>query len=313
MNQTEIATKTKKLLQVLCVLALCGSSSGFAQDEASNEATRADDTANLQALESYWTTDRMAEATPVPMPELSEEDFNRLFGAGAQAFDEKDADVVSEPSVSEGVAGNPVRANVNAFPYRTGGKLFFTLKGSNYTCSATFVSRDVLLTAAHCVRATDGTWATRVLFRRAYSNGGGQSVGYRCLGTKYGWVAGGSNRWKWDYAFIKTSSNSSAGHIGLRTGIPYNSWESTGYPGNFGGGAYMYKVDGRKGRVANGVVEMLDNPMTFGSSGGSWIGAGRYAIGVNSHIYRNRPGRMYGPIFDSNFAGLYTFVNNGCR
>lgn len=291
------------LIQICCHNA-------FAQEAETNERNNVDEPIGIYSLDTFWTIEQANRAVPYPIPELSEEEYLDIFGD--EAFKEDDTDVIVDMSNPE-EARNPTRANINISPYKSGGKLFFTLKGNNYSCSATFVSPTVLLTAAHCVRDADGTWATNVLFRRAYSNGGGQSVGNICFGTKGGWVTGGSNRYKWDYAFIKTSSNSAGGNIGLRTGIPYASWESTGYPGNYGSGQYMYKVTGRKGRVANGVVEMLDNPMTYGSSGGAWIGGSRYGISVNSHLYTNRPGRIYGPLFDGNVSNLYNYVNNNCR
>lgn len=75
----------------------------------------------------------------------------------------------------------------------------------------------------------------------------------------------------------------------------------------------MHSVFGTLGGVANGVVEMNGNPMTQGSSGGPFVGAGKFAFSNVSHGVRNRPGRVYGPLFDRETLNLFNFVNNGCR
>lgn len=246
-----------------------------------------------------------------PIPEVSTDDFKSL-GFDAENLDE----TIIEPMLpEETLARQAVPADVSKFPYSAGGALFFKRNNKNYRCSAQFTADPtVLLTAAHCVRDTgSGTWNSRTVFYRAYEGGTGDFYSTQCIGTKQGWVSG-SNKYKWDYAFIKVVGSSRRGGVlGYKTGTPYSRFESIGYAGNCGGGKSMYKASGRKGSVSDGIVQMLDNPCTFGHSGGAWIGANRYAIGTNSFIYRNRPNEMYGPVFDGNTTNLFNYVKRGCR
>ena len=111
--------------------------------------------------------------------------------------------------------------------------------------------------------------------------------------------------------------------MGLRTGIPYSSWTSIGYPGNYGNAQYMYQVIGTKGTVSNNIVQMVGNPMGHGSSGGAWIGDlstsynpnANFAIGLNSFGHKGEPNNMYGPLFDGNTFNLYQYVaaDQGCK
>ncbi|SJN55197.1 hypothetical protein VR7878_01123 [Vibrio ruber DSM 16370] len=279
----------------------------FAQDDVNESESFQVSEKQINTAVEYWTPEAMENAVPYPTPEISEEEFKAL-----QEFPIEDAPeqiIGEEPEI----LGTPSRADVRSSPYNKGGKLYFTLNGNNYSCSAQFVgSTSVVMTAAHCVRATSGAWASNVVFRRAYSNGGGQVVGTRCLSTKSGWVNGGNGRYKWDYSFIKTNANSNAGYMRLKTGIPYSQLVSIGYPSNYGSGKYMYKVTGTKGQITGGVVEMRGNPMRSGNSGGAWLGS-NYAVGLNSFHYRGNNSDEWGPYFDSNTANLYQFASNGCK
>lgn len=81
----------------------------------------------------------------------------------------------------------------------------------------------------------------------------------------------------------------------------------------------MYKVEGSKGKVANGLVEMKDNPFGHGASGGAWIGeltiphvGVNYAIGLNSHS-NHGDNSLYSPYFDATTFNLFKRVESGCR
>lgn len=68
----------------------------------------------------------------------------------------------------------PAAANT-VYPYRTVGKLFFTIPGQgNFACSAATISNRIVLTAGHCVHSgTNGNsgFYTNFLFVPAFSNG----------------------------------------------------------------------------------------------------------------------------------------------
>ena len=288
---------------------------------------------SAREIEEYWTEERMENAIPMPNPEISEEEFQRLINTPQEEESKSQEESKSvESSVGESevmvyTAGVPTRANVNQHPFRTGGKFFFTKPdGYDYVCSAEFVgSSRVIMTAAHCLRSKDtGEWYSDFLFRRAYENGGGQAVVSKCPTVWSDWVVGSDKpdyywNWKRDYGFLYAERDSSGGWLGLRTLIPYSTWTAIGYPSNYGSNKYMYKVDGSKGTVENGIVEMKDNPMRSGNGGGAWIGdlkphaGGNYAIGLNS-FHRSDPTSEFGPYFDSNTFSLFEYAaKNPCK
>lgn len=289
----------------ICVLLMTFISIVYAADAAPLETVKQGVSLTLigeQAVEHYWTEEKMKKAMPFPSPQIS--------GTAAKKLDQENSVPLTAQEAK--VFGRPSRANVNKYPYKTGGKLFFTLKGRDYSCSAQFVgSSRVLMTAAHCVRATNGRWATNVIFKRAYANGGGQKFRAQCLATFNNWVTGGDSDWRWDYAFIKTHKASTTGWLGLTTQIPYKQFQAIGYPRNYGATKYMYKVAGKRGKITDGVVQMRGNPMREGSSGGAWL-KGSYAIGLNSFYIRGNRTNMWGPYFDNNTLDLYHFAKNGC-
>lgn len=267
-----------------------------------------------EALSLQLPEEVVAAVPPIAMPELGEAEFE-AFQTTLEALAEPNSSSVIEPYLPEGSptpTGTPYRPNLTVNPYKLGGKLIMTFSGGRSSCTATFVgATDVLLTAAHCIyNRTSKEWVKDVAFFRAYDNGGGQLFDWICVGKFQGWES--NNPYPWDYAFIKLRSHG-PGALGIKLGVPYTSFESIGYPVNYGNNQYMYAVTGNRGSIGNNIVQMLGNPMTYGASGGSWFGEGRYAIGTNSHIYTNAPGNMYGPLFNANTITLFNYVNNGCR
>lgn len=62
----------------------------------------------------------------------------------------------------------------DAYPWRATGKLFFTIAGDSYVCSASLIKKGVVLTAAHCVidyGSGSGGVFSGITFKPAYSNG----------------------------------------------------------------------------------------------------------------------------------------------
>ncbi len=271
----------------------------------------------LKQLDSYWTDERMEKAIPLPSPKISKEELDRLkekFKANGiiESVEGYNAEL-------ESVAGTPEKANVKERPFWNGGKLYFTKPdGKDYVGSAEFCGdAHIVLTAAHCIRDNKtGEWYKNVVFKRAYDNGGGQKVEIKILTSKSAWHNGsGDKPYEVDYSFLVAKTKSGAGWLGWKTSIPYSNWTSIGYPKNYGKTKYMQKVTGSKGKVSGGVVEMLDNAMNGGSSGGAWIGdlttspvGGNYAIGLNSFHYDAAPGNEWSPLFDDKFSNLYYYA-----
>lgn len=94
-----------------------------------------------------WTEEAMEKAIPYPSPEISAKELKLLV----EKF-KPEQNIEEIPGAEAEILGAPSRANVNTSPYDKGGKLFFTLKGRNYSCSAQFVGNtNVLMTAAYIV------------------------------------------------------------------------------------------------------------------------------------------------------------------
>lgn len=115
------------------------------------------------AVSDYWTEQRMRNAVPLDSPETA----GAIAGGKAQSSIAAPPDQETSP------------ANDTLYPQRLHGILFFKIGVIDASCSATVVtsfSRDVILTAGHCL-ATPGpqlgetTFSTNVLFVPGYRNG----------------------------------------------------------------------------------------------------------------------------------------------
>lgn len=204
-------------------------------------------------------------------------------------------------------------------------------------CTAQFVGSDavtgknVLMTAAHCVFNVDADiWNSNFTFYRAYDAETGnptyaQKVGWSCIAIYEEYHVPSKDR-SYDYAFILTDIASTAeapGYLTLKLAAEPQSVTSVGYPANFGSGKSMVQVAGVSQVPEGGTVEMLNNPMNGGSSGGAWIadflqgsapaGDLNTASGLNSFHKISNDQNEYGPVFDGNTQALMSFVAGGCN
>ncbi|MGH1328874.1 hypothetical protein [Bacillus pretiosus] len=97
--------------------------------------------------------------------------------------------------------------------------------------------------------------------------------------------------------------------------VPYNNIQAIGYPKNYGNNQTMYAVNGQKGSISNGKVQMKGNPMRKGNSGGAWIGIESdnslvYIVGLNSHHITGNDTDEYSPYFDQYVKTLYNCVRD---
>jgi hypothetical protein len=70
------------------------------------------------------------------------------------------------------------------YPRSPVGKLFYTLNGKNYVCSASLIGYKYVVTAGHCVSDGSGHWSTNVLFCPSYdSSQGGPNPAVGCWTT----------------------------------------------------------------------------------------------------------------------------------
>lgn len=180
--------------------------------------------------------------------------------------------------IPKGVKGVVEEADVDQYPFSNAGILYFTeANGVDNACTAEFVgSNRVLMTAAHCLVDDNGKWYKNIVFHpRSRGKNRIEILKTACKGVPDGAVTQTGRDLRKDYGFITTYKKNPS-WLGLRSGVPYTEWAAIGYPINYGNALYLQRVYGFKGTtfsgVSDGIVEMKDNPMENGSSGGAWIG-----------------------------------------
>jgi len=213
-----------------------------------------------------------------------------------------------------------LRGTYNAYPARTVGKLFFTLNGGSFVCSASTYGQNTVVTAGHCMSDGTATFATSMQFCPAYL-GTGTNPAYGC----WSWT-GGTTSFQWhnngdpdyDYARLNFGNGGVCGcPVGNAVGWLGVGWNwgtsqpdmSLGYPqaAPFAGNRliqtastdwYTHDFEG-----GGQISKVMGNDMTGGSSGGPWVlgwnhanaeiadtdgsnntdPAGTFVNGVNSH------------------------------
>ncbi|TNW24066.1 trypsin-like serine peptidase [Xylella fastidiosa] len=296
--------------------------------------------AEMEAAENYWTEDRMRAAKPISMPRISQDELSRMEAEtkfrNSLPINKKQKSIVIEasPNVNEEhwdhslpgmktTAGVPEEADVNHRPFWNAGKIYSTdpVNNSDYVCTAEFVtSNHVLMTAGHCLMDSNGHWRENIVFLpRFRGKEKFKKSGTSCKAVPNGLInEQGNYNFNKDYGFI-VAYREGPGWFGLKTNIPYNNWTAIGYPRNYGNVKYLQRVDGSKGRVYNSIVEMKNNPMEEGSSGGAWIGElnttdqvrGNYVIGLNAASNNNSI--VFSPYFDNNILNILNKVKSDCN
>lgn len=182
MNTQNKASRRKWLGAAAMAAALSVGLASLAAAQASDarDAVSVERGSPAQVL-AYWTPERMAAAQPMPTPAAPFETLGEAVGfeiGGDSAFgDDYEPEVAPRPRrqalleedeapapfdgrAPEMVAqkGYPFTTRrvspdttVNSSPYRRAGKLFFTTPEGNFVCSASVISRRLLVTAAHCM------------------------------------------------------------------------------------------------------------------------------------------------------------------
>lgn len=182
----------------------------------------------------------------------------------------------------------PLTADLE-YPYRTIGKLFFTIPNEgDYVCSASVLRHRVVLTAGHCVHAGSNGSAgfyTNFLFVPAYRDGIAplKSWTWTYATTTSTWATGKGNVPNAaDYAMIEISDQSINGtskRIGTVTGylgyqtqaLHPNHAHLLGYPCNFDSCQKMHQVSAQSARLTSPNNAEYGSDMRGGSSGGPWV------------------------------------------
>jgi hypothetical protein len=249
------------------------------------------------------------EAIPEPTPEVTEEELARFAKEEPEHPPETEGLVITPPT---GPLGTPVQADRTVSPYYYGGRLFYTKPDGNvYSSSAQFVGQsNILLTAAHSVRDyVTGNLFTGFVFYRGYNNlYYEERFDINYASTNSGWVYPPFMRNEYDYAFLRTVG-SAAGALVLMAPFSDPNWTAFGYPTNYDNGEVMYTVNGTQGQVLGGVVQMLNNPMLNGSSGGAWVAQNTYVIGNQSFSYAGFT-EAWGPVYNQDTLNLFATVRD---
>lgn len=301
--------------------ALALATSLFALTAQSASAFETDE--SPRDVREYWTPERMETAIP----------GDALLRDAAAVVPIGDLDLGLGPAESQRARAQAVR-HPSSKPFRTHGKVFFTLGGVRYVCSGTSVKSNtdsLVVTAGHCVYSKASGYASNFMFAPAYDNGP----------SKYGeWTAKrlkATPQWEnnenisYDVGMAtmyKRNGKKLADRVGKR-GIAFKKsrnqkFDVFGYPaeGDFNG-ERMFRCDspaeGKDNSQGNPEPTRIDCDMTGGSSGGGWVIGGQKVNSVVSYGYEcglgplplpipcNNPeeGKLFGPYFGGEIKKLY--------
>jgi V8-like Glu-specific endopeptidase len=246
-------------------------------------------------VRDYWTPERMRDAVPLDGPS----------GAGLER------EPLARSSAIPPDQEIPAELDTT-YPYRIHGRLFVRFNGQPNSCSATVVtsfSRDLILTAGHCVNEPRGggqvNWATDLLFAPGYRNGVAPLGGYPAVtaGTPSLWAMAGVI--SFDLGIVKLTPTGGAAiqdRLGSR-GISFNrasksfkgkTLQAFGYPA-----APIPDYDGERPILCNspflGFESFSGSPVIGpchqqqGASGGGWVQNGGIVTSLTSHSACSNP------------------------
>ena len=348
-----IRRKSRSLNVLFAAAVLLGmlftSSTTWAQSNTTPISSRSISSAEAQQVAAYWTNERMNNARPMQMtiPPKAVATASPTFGlpegpvvlanSGNPSDIPKEQRFPSTLGAPEPTFGTypfsytryrlfPDRNDValyKTFPYRTVGKLYFTIPGEgNYVCSASVVNSDnksVVWTAGHCVYSPGVGFHTNFIFAPARfltSNPYGTWTALQAI-TLVGWTGG---LLEYDHGALVMnrgglSGTSLIGDVVGWLGFAANMsrlqhWHASGYPSaprdlpttppgaQFDGvhheicAAPWASNDEPSGPGAGPPTIGIGCDQTGGSSGGPWIidfsgfaGANNFLNGNNSYKY----------------------------
>jgi V8-like Glu-specific endopeptidase len=175
-----------------------------------------------------------------------------------------------------------------AYPYSTVGKLFFSIGGSPYVCSASVIQRRVVATAGHCVHSgTASGFHSNWVFVPAFRDGVAplKQWNWRYVTTTATWANGGGGVPNAaDYAMIEFGDQAMTtggplvklgnvtGWLGWQTGsLASNHTSKLGYPCNLDSCQKMQNVTSSNLRATSPNNVEYGSDARGGSSGGPWV------------------------------------------
>ncbi len=307
-----------RVAAVAASLMLCGALAAHANSIGSARATPGERAAD------HWTPEAISAAVQAPKPDVDPAKVRKAGGTSRSA--ENPGAMAS--AVSPAVAKMHERAagDINTVPLVFAGRLFFSKPDGDFVCSAQFISKNVLITAAHCVRddKSGDFWKNMTFFLQYDKGHSSAKYTQTCAATFNSWVQEGDEKYLSDFAMILVNDDSKTGWFGTEW-----DWQGTyqqatkiGYPQGIDNGEVIQVLPGPIS-VADGLVELRhgDTNAQQGSSGGAWIGdydtkgdaEKNHVITIESFGFKDKPGVDYGPYFDDRVKQLFDYVSNGCK
>ncbi|GAA1458653.1 S1 family peptidase [Nocardiopsis exhalans] len=275
------------------------------------------------AVLDYWTSDRMAAAQPISSL------VDSALGL-AEPLHRSPAEV--EPQAARPDSDGE-RWNDGGRVSRTTGKVYLTMDGRDFTCSASVVDSangSTLVTAGHCAKDGRGSWARNWTFVPGYADGSSPHGKFtaRDLMVAPQWANRADD--SYDFAMVVLNRDGGASvqdRVGAQK-IAFDTWTEQrvrdgvqvytfGYPAASPfNGRHLHYCSGRTvpdtgGTTANGVR----CTMTQGSSGGPWFTGFDPATGqgtissVVSFKYADDRNTQYGPRLGTEAKRLFDHAN----
>ncbi|SNV16815.1 V8-like Glu-specific endopeptidase [Dermatophilus congolensis] len=322
----------RSMFAVVSLMALTGSLIPVAAQ--ATPAAPADDKVVVHEFQgqqdaaSYWTKARMQKAKDLTKTKSAK-------ASGTTKQEKLPPAVIPGKSPKKAVANatSPLtRASAKAVrekPLPTIGKVFFTVNGEDYVCSANSVNSknsSTVSTAAHCVNER-GRYANRFIFVPAYENGEAPYGKWTAINAfaPSDWIR--SEEMEVDTAFVivgKRNGQTLADTVGA-TGVAFNQarglkYKAFGYPaGKPYDGEKLWSCTGTAipdKYAPEGQAQGIPCGMTGGSSGGPWFMGGKYTgtssvqNSVNSYGQDLMPDYMFGPYWGSIIQQTYNKASN---
>jgi V8-like Glu-specific endopeptidase len=278
----------------------------------------------------YWTAERMRRAVMPPRRSLP-----RPMAARAGHVP-PDVDPAAGPPVTipgsvpvpqsahRGVETPGAPWTARGAVRATTGKVFFTIRGGDYVCSAGTVAsanRDLVVTAGHCAQDATGTWSRNWIYVPGYEQGRRPYGAFtaRHMFVPGPWSARGDENDDVALVDLAPATGRHVADVVGAQGIAFDQPRGAlvygfGYPagGRYDGERLTY-CSGRTYPDSHKITkdEGLRCDMTEGSSGGPWLtrfdaGTGTGVVtSVSSFKYADDPATMYGPYFGNAVHRMY--------
>ncbi|MEV4176674.1 trypsin-like serine protease [Nonomuraea sp. NPDC049709] len=297
--------------------------------------------ADQQRVLDYWTPERMAKALPIGLLDIVTNGDDLLSGLTGRADLSTTPDLSSRKadlSVPRRLMGShhlsaarPDASTIGSrwitggLVARTTGRVFLTVAGADFVCSASTVksaNRDVVVTAGHCVKDGAGEWAANWTFVPGYGTAGEHPYGQytaRRMFVAGPWSRSGDDNYDVGMVALATSRGK---HVADAVGtqeIAFNPGRGGqafgfGYPADppYDGGDLVYCAGRLKDDPYGQTRDQgLGCDMTAGSSGGPWMtgfdaNTGKGTItSLSSFKYSDDRRTMYGPYFGDSVKALF--------